>query len=117
MAAWEYGSLEVGKRQQASGCQHLFGNENVLSQVSAQGVADRHFVDAAPAIAITFGMVDGGMVNCRLDHVTLAGVILLLQVRPHLDQGNDAFVAQDQRPTLQIPAIDQLVVPAPARPI
>ena len=102
--------LGTRQRQQAASHYDFFGYENVFCQVPAKSVTYRYFVDATPAIPVALQVINGGMIHRRLYYVTLAGMKGLLQLRPHLNQGNNAFVAKDQRPTTQIPSVHELMI-------
>ena len=97
----------VRERQEAAGRQDLLADEHVLREQPGQRVADRDLGHAPPLVAIALAVLDGGDVHGRLDGHAHARPILVAQVRTHLHERHDTFVADDDRVRSGIPAVHE----------
>ena len=72
-------------RQQTACLQNLLRDQNVLRQVTAQGVAHGDLLHSPGAVAVPLPVIDRGMIDGWLHDIALANPESVLQARSHLD--------------------------------
>ena len=110
MAACAKGNEGSRKREKTSRCHSLFRDENIFRQVSWQRIADSDLGDASAPVAISLRVVDRWVIDCRLNDISLAGMVAVFQFLPHFHKRHGAFVSENQRKALEVPAIQLFVV-------
>jgi hypothetical protein len=107
MGEWE---PRVSNREKTSRGHSLFRDENIFREVSWQRIADSDLDDASAPVAISLRVVDRRVINCRLNDMTLAGMVAVFQFLPHFHKRHGALVSENQWKALEVPAIQLFVV-------
>jgi hypothetical protein len=104
------GERAVSNREKTSRCYSLFRDENIFREVSWQRIADSDLGDTSAPVAISVRVVDGGVINRRLNDISLAGMVAVFQFLPDFHERHGALVSENQWKALDVPAIQLFVV-------
>jgi hypothetical protein len=107
MGEWE---PRVSNREKTSRSHSLFRDENIFREVSWQRIADSDLDDASAPIAISLPVIDGRVIDCGLNDISLAGMVAILQFLPHFHKRHGALVSENQWKALEVPAIQLAVL-------
>jgi hypothetical protein len=107
MGEWK---CRIQNWKEAARGQNLFGDQDILRQVSRECITDSDLFDSFASVSIALAMKDGGVVHCRLEDVSFPRAVTVTQTSSDFHQRYGAFVTEDERIKADVPPVNQLMI-------